>query len=141
MTNNPFKNKKTAIFHCPLVGQRGFTLLESLVALAILAIALSAILRVAGAETRHTEALRLRLLADWVAQNRLALHAAQGDWLAVSIQKGEEVQGGIPFQWREEISVTPNPAFRRVEVSVSVAEDPEHVLRKLSGFLVEQRRH
>jgi len=132
MANNPFKNKT--------ISQRGFTLLEILVALAILAIALSAILRVAGAETRHTEALRLRLLADWVAQNRLALHAAQGDWMAVSIQKGEEIQSGIPFQWREEISVTPNPAFRRIEVSVSVAEDPEHVLRKLSGFLVEQRR-
>jgi len=120
--------------------QHGFTLLESLVALAILAIALSAVLRVAGAETRHTEDLRIRLLADWVAQNRLALHTAQGDWLAVGTQKGEDTQAGIVLQWREEITVTPNPAFRRIEVSVFTAEDPEHVLRKLTGFLVAQKR-
>ena len=120
--------------------QRGFTLLESLVALAILAIALSAVLRVAGAETRHTEDLRIRLLADWVAQNRLALHTAQGDWLAVGTQKGEDTQAGIVLQWREEITVTPNPAFRRIEVSVFTAEDPDHVLRKLTGFLVAQKR-
>ncbi|MBI4938647.1 MAG: type II secretion system minor pseudopilin GspI [Nitrosomonadales bacterium] len=119
---------------------RGFTLLETLVALAILAIALAAILRVAGAETRHTEELRLRLLADWVAQNRLALHAARGDWISLGLQDGEETQAGIRLLWREEISATPNPAFRRIEVSVFAPDEPQHALRKLTGFLVEQRR-
>lgn len=119
---------------------RGFTLLETLVALAILAIALAAILRVAGAETRHTEELRLRLLADWVAQNRLALHAARGDWISPGLQDGEETQAGIRLLWREEISATPNPAFRRIEVSVFAPDEPQHALRKLTGFLVEQRR-
>ena len=79
----------------------GFTLLETLVALAILAIAMAAIVRAAGSETRHTEELRLRLVADWVAQNRLALHAAQKDWLAIGIQDGEESQAGIHLLWRE----------------------------------------
>ena len=120
--------------------QRGFTLLETLVALAILAIAMAAVLRVAGAETRHTEELRLRLVADWVAQNRLALHAARGNWLAIGAQEGEETQAGIRLLWREEISATPNPAFRRMEVSVFAPDDPQHALRRLSGFLVEQRR-
>ena len=118
----------------------GFTLLETLVAMAILAIALSAVLRVAGTETRNTEELRLRLLADWVAQNRLALHAARGDWIAAGIQEGNETQAGISLLWREKISATPNPAFRRVEVSVYLAHDPQHALRQLTGFLVQQRR-
>jgi general secretion pathway protein I len=120
--------------------QRGFTLLETLVALAVLAIALAAALRAAGAETRHAEELRLRLLADWVAQNRLALHAARGDWFALGFQNGEETQAGIRLLWREEISATPNPAFRRVDVSVYAPGDEQHALRKLTGFLVEQRR-
>lgn len=118
----------------------GFTLLETLVALAILAIAMAAVLRAASAETQHTEALRMRVLADWVAQNRLALHAARGDWLAVGTQEGEDTQAGVRLLWREEISSTPNPAFRRMEVSVYSPEDAGHVLRELSGFLVEQRR-
>ncbi len=120
--------------------QRGFTLLEALVALAILAIALAAVLRAAGAETRHAEDLRLRLVADWVAQNRLALHAARGDWIAIGTQNGEETQAGIRLLWREEISDTPNPAFRRIEVGVFAPGDAQHALRKLSGYLVEQRR-
>ncbi len=120
--------------------QRGFTLLETLVALAILAIAMAAVLRVAGAQIRHAEELRLRVVADWVAQNRLALHAARGNWLAVGAQEGEETQAGIRLLWREEVSATPNPAFRRMEVRVFTPDNPQHALRRLSGFLVEQRR-
>lgn len=116
--------------------QRGFTLLESLVALAILAIALAAVLRATSASTTHADALRLRLLADWVAQNRIALHAARGDWLPVGSQQGEETQAGARFLWQEQISDTPNHAFRRIEVSVASAEEPQNALRRVSGYLV-----
>jgi general secretion pathway protein I len=119
---------------------KGFTLLETLVALAILAIALAAIMRATGAGTNHAEAMRMRVLADWVAQNRLAQHAARGDFLPPGIQNGEETQAGIRLLWKEDISVTPNPAFRRIEVSVYAPDDPEYALRNLTGFLVQQRR-
>ena len=121
--------------------QNGFTLLETLVALAILAIALAAVLRATGAATNHAEDMRIRLLADWVAQNHLALHAARGDWIAIGTQNGEEIQGGIRLQWKEDITGTPNPAFRRIEISVSDPnESGDHVLRRLSGYLVEVAR-
>lgn len=119
---------------------RGFTLLEILVALAMLAIALAAVLRTTGAETGHIDDLRMRLLADWVAQSRLALHAARGDWLPTGTQNGEDVQDGVRLLWREEIADTSNPAFRRVDVSVFAPDDEKHALRKLSGFIVSQRR-
>lgn len=119
--------------------QSGFTLLEILVALAILAISLAAVIRSTGVSIDHAEQMRVRLLADWVAQNRLALHAARGDWLPVGVQEGEEVQAGMRLRWKEEISSTPNPAFRRIEVSVSSAES-EHVWRRLSAYLVQVPR-
>ncbi|MES1981050.1 MAG: type II secretion system minor pseudopilin GspI [Pseudomonadota bacterium] len=118
--------------------QSGFTLLETLVALAILAIAMAAILRTAGAETGHTEELRLRVLADWTAQNRLALHAAHKDWIGTGTQEGEDTQAGVKLQWREEVFETPNPAFRRMEISIYIADDPRHAIRKLTGFLTQQ---
>jgi general secretion pathway protein I len=124
-----------------LTHHRGFTLIETLVALAILAIALAAVLRATGAATNHAEDMRIRLLADWVAQNHLALHAARGDWINVGIQNGEETQSGIRLIWKEEIINTPNPAFRRIEISVSdPTERGDHVLRRLSGYLVQVPR-
>ncbi len=131
------------MFHhsCRRKGQRGFTLLETLVALAILAIALAAVLRATGAATNHAGEMRIRLLADWIAQNRLALHAARGDWLPAGTQNGEETQAGVRLLWKEEISDTPNPAFRRIEISISDPTQPDsHVLRRLSGYLAEVAR-
>ncbi len=127
--------------HKHLTHHKGFTLLETLVALAILAIALAAVLRATGAATNHAEDMRIRLLADWVAQNHLALHAARGDWINVGIQNGEEIQSGIRLLWTEEIIDTPNPAFRRIEISVTdPTEGVGHVLRRLSGYLVQVPR-
>lgn len=119
---------------------RGFTLLETLVALAILAIAMAAVARASGGNTQHVEAMRTRLLADWVAQNRLALHTARGDWLPVGVQSGEETQADMRLIWREEINGTPNPAFRRIDISISSPDEPQFSLRKLSGFLVADAR-
>lgn len=122
------------------LSNRGFTLIETLVALAILAIALAAVLRATGMATNHAGDMRIRLLADWLAQNRIALHAAKGDWLAVGIQSGEETQAGVRLRWKEKVSSTPNPAFRRIEISITQPDDDQHTLRKLSGYLVEVPR-
>jgi general secretion pathway protein I len=119
---------------------RGFTLLETLVALAILAITMAAVARASGGNTQHVDAMRNRLLADWVAQNRLALHTSRGDWLPVGISSGEETQAGVKLIWNEEIIATPNPSFRRIEVSISTPDEPQFALRKLTGFLVAARR-
>ena len=120
------------------VRSQGFTLLESLVALAILAIALAAVMRATGAGTNNADAMRMRVMADWVAQNRLAQHAALCDFPPPGIQNGEETQAGVRLLWKEEVSVTPNPSFRRIEVSVTTPEDKEYSLRRLIGFLVQQ---
>ncbi len=114
----------------------GFTLVEVLVALAIIAVALMAALRAAGQGTNNVGELRLRLLAGWVAENRLAEHRAREDWLPLGIHSGKERQGGLDFGWREEVIATPNPAFRRVDVRVFDGRDETHALAHLAGFVV-----
>ena len=120
--------------------QRAFTLLESLIALAILAIALAAALRASAGSSAHADDMRTRVLADWVAQNRLALHAALNDFPNPGALDGAETQGGVRLLWHEEVRGTPNPAFRRVEITVFSPDDPKHSLRKLVGFLNLYRR-
>ena len=114
----------------------GFTLIEVLVALAIISIALLAALRAAGQGTANLGELRARVLAGWVAENLLAEHRARGDWLPLGIQRGSEREGDIEFGWREEVVATPHPAFRRVDVFVYAAPGEARALAHLTGFLV-----
>ena len=115
---------------------RGFTLVEVLVALAIVSIALIAALRAAGQGTGAAGELRARLLAGWIAENRLAEHRARGDWLPLGIARGTQAQGGAEFAWREEVIATPNLAFRRVDVFVSAPAEESRSLARLTGFVV-----
>jgi general secretion pathway protein I len=114
----------------------GFTLVEVLVALAIVAIALLAALRAAAQGTVNVDELRARLLAGWVAENRLAEHRARGDWLPLGIQRGSEREAGIEFGWREEVIATPHPAFRRIDVFVYAPPGESRALAHYTGFVV-----
>jgi general secretion pathway protein I len=115
----------------------GFTLIEVLVALAIVSIALLAALRAAGQGISNVDALRARLLAGWVAENVLAEQRARGDWPPLGLARGTQRQGGIQFAWREEVVATPNARFRRVELRVYAALGEEHELSHLTGFVVD----
>lgn len=115
----------------------GFTLVEVLVALAIISIALLAALRAAGQGANDLGELRSRMLAGWVAENLLAEQRARGDWLPLGIQRGTGRQGGIEFAWRKEVIATPNSAFRRVDVFVFAVPEESRSLARLTGFLVQ----
>ena len=114
---------------------KGFTLIEVLVALAILAIALAAAARASSMSISNSDTLKQRLLANWVAQNRLAEHTARRDWPEVGTKSGEMEQGGLPMRWEERVSATQNTQFRRMEVVVYPASAPDHEAARLAGYL------
>ena len=78
---------------------KGFTLIEMLIALAILAIALAAVQRAVSGALDNAFALKQRLLASWVADNRLAELRAPRVLPPIGETKGEELQAGINFHW------------------------------------------
>lgn len=113
----------------------GFTLVEVLVALAVLAIALSAVMRVVTQSIDTTAGLRDRTIALGVAQDQLSLHYLQRDWPDPDTTSGIRVQGGREWRWQEQVVSTPMPDFRRVEIEVSDAAREDDVLARLVGFL------
>jgi general secretion pathway protein I len=102
--------------------QRGFTLIEVLVALVIVAIALGAGIKAAGALTDNAERLARVTAGQWCAENRLtALRLSK-----LPPELGEQPFGceqlGQQFAGVLRASPTPNPLFRRVDAEVRDAQ-------------------
>ena len=114
---------------------RGFTLVEILVALAIVAIALTAGMRALTQATDSAAALKARTLALWIAQDRLAAAQIETPWPALGAYTGEAQQAGATFVWSATVATTPNPAFRRIEIVVAEPQTPDYALARLTGFL------
>jgi general secretion pathway protein I len=118
--------------HMQRQAARGFTLLEILIALAMLAIVLSAAFRGISLAASQATELGERHLAQWVAQNRLAEAHILTPFPDVSRSNGEVTQGGYRFRWEQEVKATDNPLLRRIDVRVLRAEDGAQ-LSKLTG--------
>jgi general secretion pathway protein I len=106
-----------------------------LVALAILAVALAAGFRSVAQSADSATALKARTLALWVAQNRLAAAQLERPGPAVGERSGTDAQAGAAFVWRETVTGTPNPAFRKVEINVADPSTPDYVLAHLIGYV------
>ncbi len=114
---------------------RGFTLIEILVALAILAIALAATMRAANLATDGARETRGRLLATWAAQNRVAELRARDQFPPAATTTLATEQGGMALAIAETVAETPNPSIRRLDLAVSDAREPGRVLVTLTAFL------
>ena len=117
---------------------RGFTLVEVLVALAIVAVALLASVRAVGEMAESSVELKLRLLAGISAQNRVALLRATRSFLPTGESSVACPQGNVALVCRQKISATPNPLFQRIEVRVYVDGEDEHYLAELVGILTDE---
>jgi len=116
---------------------KGFTLIEILVAVAILAVALAATTRAASLATDGTLETRQRLLATWAAQNRVAELRARRIFPAPATQRLTTEQGGLALVIDETVSNTPNPTLRRVDLAVGDARDPNRVLTRLTAYVAQ----
>jgi general secretion pathway protein I len=106
--------------------QTGFTLLEVLVALVIVGVALGASLRAVGSLTQNSGHLRVTMMAMWSAENRLAQIRLSKTWPDLGRSNFPCPQDNLKLLCQQEVIATPNPSFRRVEVSVYDESTPDN---------------
>lgn len=102
--------------------QHGFTLLEVLIAMAVISVALTAIIKTSSNTTANTAYLKQKTLAHWVAMNRMEELRAENGWPSRGTEKDTVEMMGQEWEWVQETTETVDPNLRRVEVSVILAD-------------------
>lgn len=109
---------------------RGFSLIEALVALSVLAIAAVGLMRSVEAHVDSTRGLERRAAAMWVAENRLA----EIELAARAAQAGEVELLGT--RWRVAVTRTATDDSEIVKIGIQVfAPGEAAALATLDGFV------
>lgn len=117
---------------------KGFTLLEVMVALAVLAFGLGAMWKGLSQAFVVTEGLPDRVIARWIANNRIVLLQANGQWPGTRTYKGSLGMAGKNWYWEQQVSSTEDSMLRRV--TVRVGRDPDSLsLFSLEGYIQRPR--
>lgn len=95
---------------------RGFTLLEVLIALAIVAMSVGALLGTVTSSASNVIYLKDKTLAEWVALNRLTELRIDKTMPDTGKRSGKSVMGGMRWEWQEEVSELPVEGLLRIEV-------------------------
>lgn len=113
---------------------RGFTLIEVLIATAVLAFAMGAVITGMAHYADNAGSLRERTVALWVAHNRLTELDLEPAWPAIGKSDGDVDMAGIEWRWFVTVSETPDPDVRRVEIRVQ-PKGREEDSAALSSFI------
>lgn len=115
---------------------RGFSLLETMVALSVFSIAAMGMLSLNTQSVRISSELDTRLLARTVAEN-IAVDTVSGAFTQSGlVSSGEQVQRGRTYAWRRTIEATPRPGLYSIRIEVSEGEKPA-VIARLSLLATE----
>ncbi len=114
---------------------RGFTLLEAMVALVIVALGMMAVNTQLNRYTVAAIYVEQKTLASWIASNKLEELSVASTWPEVG-EHDEDVEfAGQKWRCAIKVQETEVKNLHRVDVSVSLASDPERVVHKLMGLI------
>jgi len=103
-------------------GSRGFTLIEVLVALAIVAVGVAAVLGALTSSANTVLYLRDKTFAQWVGLNQIANLRLSGQLQQPGNSDGDTDFSGRKWHWREEVTSTEIPGVVRIDIKVRPAD-------------------
>lgn len=101
---------------------RGFTLIEVLVALAIVAIGMAAVLEALTSSANTAVYLQEKTFAEWVALNRLETVRLSGTMPGSGTSNDKTDYAGRSWEWQQKVTDTKIPDIRQIEIDVRPAD-------------------
>jgi len=102
---------------------RGFTLLEVMIALFVIAVALGGVIKVMGNAALNSSRLSSKTFAQWVALNQIAKLQIGNQWPKYGEDKGEAEMASQNWRWVQKTIKTDDENVKRIELSVWNKDD------------------
>lgn len=114
---------------------KGFTLIEILVALAVLGLVVVAVLKNNSAMIDNSIYLRDKTLAHWVATNKAAEMELSPDWIKLGTEHGNVTFASRIWYWTVIGEKTPDEAVRKATIEIREEEKAPGALASLVIFM------
>jgi general secretion pathway protein I len=124
-----------AVLKSGLKQRSGFTLIEVLVALAIIAISMGAALSSSGSQASNATYLKQKTIAHWVAMNEMAQLQIEKAITETGNRDGETKMAGATWYWTRKTTKTVYDGVFEIELRVFSDKKREHSLTKLAGYV------
>nr|WHW29375.1 putative Type II secretion system protein GspI [uncultured bacterium] len=102
-------------------GERGFTLIEMLVALSVFSLAALALIRLQAYTTNNAAALEMRVIAQSVVRNRSVEILTDPRPPTLGQSSGQIENGGFTWQWTQYAKLTEDQRFVQVDIAAREA--------------------
>jgi general secretion pathway protein I len=113
----------------------GFTLIEAVVALVIVALGMTALYMQLNQYAITATYMEEKALASWIATNRLTELSIEPTWPEVGTEEDDIEFAGRDWHYTVEVSETQVANLRRIDVSVALTADPERVIHTVSSLV------
>lgn len=116
--------------------EKGFTLLEVMVALLIIAIVLLSLLRITALQANHLQYLEQKNIAQWVALDTIA--RIQSGLIPLSksggSSQGEIVQLNQKWYWQVNLTSTPDPNAVKAQINIRLNQNSNPLISFITYF-------
>ncbi len=115
--------------------REGFTLLEVLVAMAILSLGMIAVFSGMNQSLSVTTRLRDKTLASWSATDQITEMQVTGEYPDAGNRRDQVEMAHLEWVYEMKISKIPEIEMRRIDITVSFADSPDDILATVIGFI------
>ncbi|MEH6828409.1 type II secretion system minor pseudopilin GspI [Parasphingorhabdus sp.] len=122
--------------------ERGFTLIEMLVALSVFSLAALSLIRLQAFTTHNAAELELRVVAQSVVRNRAVEILTDPRPPALGKQGGAVENGGWQWQWAQDAKLTEDQRFIQVDISAreqASGAPASLIILRPSGLLLDEQ--